>query len=75
MDKPKLPSDTVVRIGDRIASMLNEIAVFFKPGIKITFLARVTGNPEGDMLISNDDLGEIRAALQRSETREAINLS
>ena len=45
----------------------------FKPGagMKLTFIARDPKNPEADMLVSEDDLGEIAELLIRSGRREA----
>lgn len=47
------------------AEKLNEIAVCFKPGAKLTLLVRTPGNDNADFCLSNDDLAEAIKALHR----------
>lgn len=42
----------------------------FKPGMKLTFIARDPTNPEADFLLSEDDLSEVAELLIRSSKRE-----
>lgn len=55
----------VQRVGVRVADALHELSSLFKPGAKLTFLARHPDAPDGsrDMVITEDDLGEVIAAL------------
>ena len=39
-------------------------------GMKLTFIARDPSNPEGDFLMSEDDLSEVAEVLIRSSRRE-----
>jgi hypothetical protein len=44
----------------------------FKPGMKMTFIARDPTNPEADFLLSEDDLSEVAELLIRSSKREQL---
>lgn len=46
---------------------LNEIAPLFKPGMKLTFIARMPGNNEADFLMSIDDLAQAKAVIERRQ--------
>ena len=74
MGKSKMPSEVTVRMGNQIADMLDRIGTFFQPGVKLTLLARTVGNPEADLLVTSDDLDEVRAAIERSQAREEVKL-
>lgn len=52
-------------VGEIIENHLNDIAMLFKPGAKLTFIARTPGNPDADMLMTIDSLDEIAALVQR----------
>lgn len=58
-------------IGQYLDSIEREV---FKKGsnMKLTFIARDPGNPEADMLVSEDDLAEIIALVHRSVTRKGV---
>jgi hypothetical protein len=44
----------------------------FKPGMRLTFIARDPTNPEADFLMSGDDLDEVAEVLIRSSKREDV---
>lgn len=48
-------TDKVQRMHAAVSAALEDISALFKPGIKLTFIARTPGNPEGDVLIGDDD--------------------
>ena len=48
-----------------IAALMDEILSHFKPGRKITVLVRTPDNPDGDFCMTNDDLREIPAMIER----------
>lgn len=53
-------------IGEHMAEMEN----VFKPGMKLTFIARDPNNPEADFLMTSDeDLPAVIDVLKRSESR------
>jgi len=52
-----------------IEKHLNEISLLFKPNIRITFIARLPGNDEADVVLSIDDLSEAIKVLERSQHR------
>lgn len=45
-------------------------ATVFKPGMRLTFIARDPDNPEADFLMSDDDLPAVAELLQRSLQRK-----
>lgn len=44
-------------------------------GMKLTFIARDPNNPEGDFLMSEDDLDQVAEVLIRSSKRESVTSS
>lgn len=44
---------------------LNRIAKNFKPGVKLTLIARTPGNDEADFVLSIDDIDEAIKVLER----------
>ena len=44
---------------------LNEMARNFKPGAKLTFIARTPGNDEADFMLTIDDIDEVINLLER----------
>lgn len=55
----------VQRVGRAVGEHLAEMAALFKPGVKLTFLARRPEAPDGsqDMVLTDDDLTSAIAAL------------
>lgn len=53
------------KVSKRISDHLNEISTLFKPGVKLTFLARTPGKPDCDFLMTNDNTNKIEAAIKR----------
>jgi hypothetical protein len=54
-----------------VSAHLDEInRKVFKPGMKLTFIARDPDNPEADFLMTEDDLTEVAELLVRSSKRE-----
>lgn len=49
----------------RIESHLNSIEKMFKPGVKITLLVRTPGLPDRDLVMSVDNLEEVKAMIAR----------
>lgn len=59
-------ADKVQRMHAAVSAALEGISTMFKPGIKVTFIARAPGNPEGDVLIGDDqDPLELIALVKR----------
>ncbi len=61
---------TVQAAGERIALALAELEPLFKPGVKLTLLARHPGKPEADIIITADDMDEIVAMATRRRDAE-----
>jgi hypothetical protein len=60
---------TLEQVHDEINRALNDLRQLFKPECQLTFIMRIPGNDEGDMLISNDDLGKLEKLVQRCKGR------
>lgn len=55
-----------------VSAQLNQIALLFVDGVKLTLLARTPGLPERDFLLTSDDLAEVKLAIDRSANRPAV---
>ena len=53
------------RAQEVIGGLLTEASLIFKPGMKLTFIARRPDKPDQDFVMTDDDLAEAIAALQR----------
>jgi hypothetical protein len=59
-------ADKVQRMHVAVSSALEGISTMFKPGMKLSFIARMPGNPEADVLIGDDQEPlELIALVQR----------
>jgi hypothetical protein len=58
-------SPLVQHVGDRVAQHLAEIAQMFKAGAKLTVLVRHPGNPDADMLVSDDSFNGMLGIIRR----------
>lgn len=56
---------TVNDLHVEIASTLECLSRLFVPGMKLTFIARLPGNDEADVLVSDDDMQGISGVVQR----------
>lgn len=68
-------NDKLRRAYDAIGELLNEAAMLFKPGVKITFIARRPGQPDQDFVMTADDLEEAIAALRRRQAADCEEVS
>lgn len=50
--------------------LARHVVPLFVPGIKLTILARLPGNDEADVMVSDDGIDELMALIQRSALRE-----
>lgn len=56
-----------------LSKILNRyIAPLFLEQMNLTIIARDPSNPEGDVLVTNDDLDGLAALIERSKPREII---
>lgn len=61
-----LRGDNLALAHEHIANVLAGLAEdVFKPGMKLTFIARLPGNDEADMVVTDDKLAEVAALVQR----------
>lgn len=49
----------------RIESHLNSIEKMFKPGVKVTLMVRTPGLPDRDLVVTVDNLEEVKAMIDR----------
>lgn len=52
------------RLKDNIAQDLLDIERMFRPGVKLTLVARRPGAPDQDIVVTGDDLSEVIETLQ-----------
>lgn len=58
-----------------IASVMeNRLAPIFRPGVKLTVIARTPGNDDADALVTNDDIDELDKLLCRTRGRQTRTL-
>jgi hypothetical protein len=60
----------LARLRDNIAQDLLDMERMFKPGIKLTLLARRPGHPDQDVIVTADELADVAAMVRRSADRE-----
>jgi len=62
--------DTVANLQLTIADHLVEIAALFKPGVKLTLIARTPTHPDGsrDVVVTDDNVSSVIRALELRET-------
>jgi hypothetical protein len=58
-----------------IAEHCGEISDLFKPGCKVTILVRNPSLKDGDVLVSDDAIDAVVAALQRLKEKDEVKLS
>lgn len=56
---------------DEVSVALNQLRRCFVSQMQLTFIARLPGNDDADVLISNDDLFEIHKLVERMKKRKA----
>lgn len=67
---------TRTKIADMQAAVeqhLNQIHEHFIPEVRLTFIARLPGNNEADVLITIDNLDELSRLIDRFKRRETKN--
>lgn len=52
--------------------LANHVEPLFKSGTKFALIARTPGNNEADVLVSDDELPELAALIERSKAREVV---
>jgi hypothetical protein len=54
----------------KLAGILERhVEPIFKPGTKLTIIARTPGNDEADVLVTSDNLDELAKLIERSKNR------
>lgn len=74
-DIPEMsPDEMVAAAGRHAAEYLDRIARLFKPGKKLTLLVRSPGLPDRDFMLTDDNIDEAIAMLERSKQRKDVKL-
>ena len=55
----------VDEVYEHVCMALRGLSQWFVPHMKLTFIARHPGNPEADMVVTDDDMREAAKALKR----------
>jgi hypothetical protein len=59
----------ITRMHDEVEAALNELRGLFKEKCQLTFIMRMPGCDEADVLVTNDDIQELKKLLVRCEER------
>lgn len=59
-------------LGKLSAVLATRVAPIFLPGTKLAILARTPGDDRADVLVTDDDIDDLIALLQRSKAREEV---
>ncbi len=64
-----MSQDEIVKVMDEyISPRLDQIgAVFLNPETKVTLIVRTTEAPNGELIVTSDDLAEVRKVIDRRE--------
>lgn len=60
------------RLRDRIADRLADMELMFDPRCKLTFVMRAPHLPDGDVIVTSDDIPSVIKAIERLGTYEAV---
>lgn len=65
----KMTADEVAKVMDEyIAPRLDQIgAVFLDPNVRVTLVVRTPAAPNGELVMTSDELAEVRKVLDRRE--------
>jgi len=63
---------TIEEILKEIETTLNDLRPMFVDKAELTFIMRLPGNDNADMVVTDDDLSELRELIERSMMREGI---
>jgi hypothetical protein len=69
-EKAGMIDPDILRVHKEIEHHLNAILPLFVKGIRLTFIARLPGNDNADMVLTIDDLAEVAAVIERTRARE-----
>lgn len=59
----------------QVSGALEELSKIFTPDMKLSFIARCTGNPEGEVIIGDDhDFDALVEAVKRAKHRAEVGL-
>lgn len=64
--------DAVQAVGERVQEHLAEIAKLFRPGVKLTILVRAPFLPDGDLVVTDDNLVLAEKALARRRKADRV---
>jgi len=65
------PAYELLVIKQKISNYLNKIEKLFAPYCKVTFLMRNPKEEDGDLLMTNDDLDKVIAAITQLQKQES----
>lgn len=57
---------------EQVSAALNELRPLFNEKCQLSFIARLPGNNEADILISNDDIDALKDLLGRCQRRVTV---
>ena len=67
MPKQEQYADLHATLSDR----LERIAALFRPGVRLTLIVRVPGNPDGTTYLSDDNVADVLSAINYTREKAA----
>lgn len=67
--QPQILDRVKVQLHDNIAPLLDAARKHFVPGVKMTLIVRSPGHDDRDIIISDDELPEVRKVVERKLTK------
>lgn len=75
MAEPELRNERLRQLHIDLNESMHDISTLFKPGVKLTLVARTPDLPDADVVVSDDSLDAAIAAIRRSQERETDQIS
>lgn len=61
---------SLLAVGERVGGCMNEIKLLFKQPAKITVMVRRPGFPDQDFMMTDDNMNELRAMIDRRDDQK-----
>lgn len=58
-----------IMVGQKVQEALNELRPLFHEDVELTFIARMKGNDEADLVLTNDTFEALIACIERTKDR------
>lgn len=62
-------SDDLAVLHEVLSAELTKLERYFQPEMKLSLIARMPGNPERELVVTNDDLDDLALLIERMKSR------